>query len=211
LVFEPYLLNPVLVKTLSMSRSESKKIDLFLSVSRRTLNDYFNPHDPSPIYKKQLHHDFVKYITEALTTYTRYTTLRFKVSCNKEDKELVEPFMQALRRHYTVQEQLVIKEFRKFKKKSFKLLLMSLGMVMICHGLLPMILPEEHGIGATIMNSIDVFSWVILWKPIDRLIFGWNPYLKDISMYTKLLNAEVIVMEYASNALELETKLRASA
>jgi hypothetical protein len=84
-------------------------------------------------------------------------------------------------------------------------------MVMICHGLLPLILPEYHGIGETIMNSIDVFSWVILWKPIDRLIFGWNPYLKDIAMYNKLVNGEVIIMEYASTALELEPKLRASA
>jgi hypothetical protein len=194
-----------------MSKSVSKKIDLFLSVSRGSLNVYFNPHDPSPIYKKQLHHDFVKYMTDALSTYTRYTTLRFKVSCNKEDKDLVEPFMQALRRHYSVQEQLVIKEFTKFKKRSFKLLGMSFVMVMICHGLLPLILPEYHGIGETIMNSIDVFSWVILWKPIDRLIFGWNPYLKDIAMYNKLVNGEVIIMEYASTALELEPKLRASA
>jgi hypothetical protein len=198
-------------KARCMSRSVFKKIDLFLSVSRGTLKEYFNPHDPSPIYKKQLHHDFVKYMTDALTTYTRHTTLRFKVSCNKEDKELVEPFMQALRRHYSVQENLITKEFSKFKKRSFKLLVMSFAMVMICHGLLPFFLTEDHGIGATIMNSFDVFSWVILWKPIDRLIFGWNPYLKEISMYHKLINAEVIVMEYASTAVELEPKLRASA
>ena len=194
-----------------MSKPVSKKIDLFLSVSRGSLNDYFNPHDPSPIYKKQLHHDFVKYMTAALTTYTRHTALRFKVSCNKEDKELIEPFMQALRRHYAIQQQLIAKEFATFKKRSFKLLFMSLAMVMMCHGLLPLILPEAHGIGATVMNSFDVFSWVILWKPIDRLIFGWNPYLKEIYMYDKLINCEVIVMEYASNALEMESKLRASA
>lgn len=194
-----------------MSRPASKKIDLFLSVSRSTLSEYFNPHDPSPIYKKQLRNDLVIYMTEAVSTYTRYTVLRFKVSCSKEDKELVEPFMHAIRRHCAVKEQLISAEFFKFKKRSVKLLFMSLAMVMVCHGLLPMIVPEGHGIAGTITNSIDVFSWVILWKPIDRLIFGWNPYLKEISMYNKLVNAEVIVMEYASTALELEPKLRASA
>ena len=188
----------------------SKKIDIFLSVSRSSLNTYFNTHDPSPIYKKQLHQDFIRYMTQCVLTYTRYTSLRFKISCTKEEKDLVEPFIQAIKRYYANEEQLIRKEFTKFKKRSFKLLFMSLGMVMLCHGLLPLILPE-HGIGNTVMGSIEVFSWVILWKPIDRLIFGWNPYLKEISLYYKLVNAEVIVMEYASTAVELEPKLRASA
>ena len=194
-----------------MSRPVTNKIDLFLSVSRSTLKDYFNPHDPSPIYKKQLRNDFVTYLTEAVSTYTRYTMLRFKVSCNKDDKELVEPVMHAVRRHYAAKEQLIRTEFRKFKRRSVKLLFMSLAMVMVCHGVLPMVIGEGTGIAGTITNSIDVFSWVILWKPIDRLIFYWNPFLKEISLYNKLVNAEVMVMEYASTAVELENKLRASA
>lgn len=194
-----------------MSKSVAKKIDLFLSVNRDTLSDYFNPHDPSPIYKKQLGNEFVTYLTEAVSTYTRHTMIRYKVSCSKEDKDAVEPVMHAIRRHYTVKEQMVKTEFKKFKRRAVKLLFMSLTMVMVCHGVLPMIIPETHGIAGTITNSIDVFSWVILWKPIERLIFYWNPFLKEISLYHKLVNAEMIVMEYASTAVELEPKLRASA
>jgi hypothetical protein len=44
-------------------------------------------------------------------------------------------------------------------------------------------------------NAIDVFSWVILWKPIERLIFYWNPFLKEISLFNKMANAEVNVIE----------------
>jgi len=39
---------------------------------------------------------------------------------------------------------------------------------------------------------MDIFSWVILWRPIDTLIFNWNPYLKEICLLDKLENAEVI-------------------
>ncbi len=42
---------------------------------------------------------------------------------------------------------------------------------------------------------LDVFSWVILWKPIDKLIFAWNPYLKEISIYHRLVIAETILNE----------------
>jgi hypothetical protein len=34
-----------------------------------------------------------------------------------------------------------------------------------------------------------------LWKPIDRLIFYWTPYLKDISVMDRLEKAEVIINE----------------
>jgi hypothetical protein len=44
-------------------------------------------------------------------------------------------------------------------------------------------------------NAIDVFSWVILWKPIERLIFYWNPFLKEILLYNKIENAEVKIVE----------------
>jgi hypothetical protein len=47
----------------------------------------------------------------------------------------------------------------------------------------------------SIHNIIDVFSWVIAWKPIDRLIFYWNPYKKDIHLLDRLASAEVIVLE----------------
>ena len=194
-----------------MNRTESKKIDVFLTVNRSTIDEYFNPHDPSPIYKRQLKQDVVLYISDAVSTYNRHSVIRYKISCDKTDKELVEPFMHAVNRHYRVKETLVKKEFEKFKKRTYKLLIMSLAAVMVCHGFLPLLNLEEHGIGATVINSVDVFSWVVLWKPIERLIFYWNPFLKEMSLYHKLSNAEVIVMEYASAALEMEPKLRASA
>jgi len=44
-------------------------------------------------------------------------------------------------------------------------------------------------------NALDVFSWVILWKPIDRLIFYWNPFLKEICILDKMINAEAAIIE----------------
>jgi hypothetical protein len=35
---------------------------------------------------------------------------------------------------------------------------------------------------------------VILWKPIEKLIFYWNPFLKDISIFDKLTNAPTVIV-----------------
>jgi len=34
---------------------------------------------------------------------------------------------------------------------------------------------------------------VMLWQPIDKLVFQWNPYLKEINTLNKLAKAEVII------------------
>lgn len=178
-----------------MNKALSRRISIFLSVDHNSIDSYFNPHDPAPIYKRQLRHDFVQYIWESVHSYKRYSSLRYKVSYSPESQELIEPFMHAVRRHFYVKEQLKIVEFQKFKKSSYKLLGLSLLMVMFCQGLLPLLLSQEHRIHSTVSNSLDVFSWVILWRPIDRLIFHWNPFLKEISLLHKLANAEVIDIE----------------
>lgn len=48
---------------------------------------------------------------------------------------------------------------------------------------------------SAVTNSLDVLSWVTLWRPIDKLVFQWNPFLKEISILDKLINAEIIIID----------------
>ena len=192
-----------------MNKALSRRISIFLTVDSTTINDYFNPHDPAPIYKRQLRHDFVQYIRDSVTTYKKYSTLRYKINYKPEDHKLVEPFMHAVRRHFYIREQLKKMEFEKFKKRNFRLLALSILVVMFCQGIVPIFLSQEHRIHSALSNSIDVFSWVILWQPFERLVFYWNPFLKDLSLLHKLANAEIIAIE--ANQEEVVTQLKLSA
>ena len=44
-----------------MSKVLSKRISIFLSIDRKTVNNYFNTHDNSTLYKRQLRFDFEQY------------------------------------------------------------------------------------------------------------------------------------------------------
>jgi hypothetical protein len=127
----------------------------------------------------------------------RNSVISYKISyTNEQDKEYAEPLMFAIRRHFSEAKAKLTVDFEKFKRRTYVLLFISMSMVMICHGLLPLLLKGEEGVVHTgLSNSLDVFSWVILWKPIDRLIFYWNPFLKDISILERLEKAEVIITE----------------
>ena len=185
-------------KTTSLTKSLTEKINIFLTVDQSFIGDHFNSNDPAPLYKRQLSHQFQHYIMTSIEAAKRYSVFYYKITCkNESDKQYTEAFTYAIRRHFSVKKLIKIEQFEKFKMRSYKLLFASLTVVMVCHLVVPMILSGEGGFHSAILNGLDIFSWVILWQPIDKLVFQWNPHLKEISIMHRLANAEVIITENA--------------
>jgi hypothetical protein len=189
-----------------MSNALTKRINIFFSLNKEKMDSYFNPHDPAPIYNRQLHPDFIHYMDISVSGYRKHSRIMYKLTCKEGDEHLIEPFMNAVKRHFKMKEKIKRSEFRRFRVRAYKLLVTSTFIVMACQGLLPMMMGEEHRIHSAFSNSLDVFSWVLLWKPIERLIFYWNPFLKEISLYHKLANAHVIVIKQSEMMKALEAK-----
>ena len=191
-----------------MDKMLLKNITIFLTVDEQTIDSYFNVHDPSPIYKRQLSHEFEKYISSSIVAIKRHSVLRYKLVCSKEsDREYVEPLIHSIRRHFSIQKVIKESEFRKFKKGAYKLLGISMVIVVISHLFKITLLNEDNRFHSIVSNAMDIFSWVILWTPIDKLVFFWNPFLKDISILERLMNAEVVIsVKHATGLVMPERK-----
>ena len=188
-----------------MSKLLFKKITIFLKVNEETIDGYFNTNDPAPIYKRQLSQEFEEYMMNYAPTIKRYSTVTYKLNCvNESDREYIEPLVHSIRRHFSLKKSIKEAEFRKFKKRNWVLLIFSLATVMFFQGVLPLIFNAEHRIHSAFSNALDVFSWVILWKPIEKLIFYWNPFLKDICIYDKLINAPIIIVSENKEIMSVE-------
>ena len=174
----------------------SDMINIFLTIDTQTINNYFNAHDPAPIYKRQLSHQLEDYITACVRSAKRYSVIFYKFKCTSEmDKQYAQPLMYAVRRHYTLKKNMREKEFQRFKKRSVVLLLASVAVVLVCQGFVPMLVDDKNRFFVALMHSLEIFSWVLLWRPIDLLLFYWNPHLKDISLLNKLATSELILIE----------------
>jgi hypothetical protein len=179
-----------------MNKMLLKRITIFLTVDEKTIDSYFNAHDPSPIYKRQLSHEFEKYITSSIVAVKRYSILRYKLVCGDEnDKQYVEPLIHAIRRHFSIKKAIKESEFRKFKKGAYKLLAISMAIVMLSHLFRITVLKDNNQFHSLVGNALDIFSWVVLWTPIDKLVFFWNPFLKEISILDRLTNADVVISD----------------
>jgi hypothetical protein len=180
-----------------MSNPIPTTYSIYIRLDEQTVHDYFNHHDPAPLYKRQLDHQFEQYIYNYLITSKRDAIFKYEVICmDYSDKRFVTPVMQAIRNHFELKKALKVEEFRKFRVRTFYLLAISLIIVCSFQAAFSYLAEflDERAAG-TLHNVLDVFSWVILWKPIDRLIFYWNPYKKDIHLLNRLAHAEVTVLE----------------
>lgn len=185
-----------------MNSSFPKKINIFISVDVPTISTYFNAHDPAPLYKRQLSHQFEQYIMNSVSSAKRFSVIFYKLKCSSEiERQYTQPLMYAIKRHFTEKKALREAEFRRYKKRSFILLGLSFLVIVLCHGIFPLFLDPNSHIQTVILTGADIFSWVFIWRPIDTLIFDWNPHLKDISLLHKLSTAEVIIIN-ASKELE---------
>lgn len=180
-----------------MRKPAIQRISIYLRIDADSINHYFNPHDPARLDKRQLGQEFKDYLDTSIANAGRYTTIDFKVFCCDSGtmRFMVDPLIRTIRRHFLNLKMQKEAEFRKFKRRNYVLLCISFCIVMFCQGVLPQLFAQEHRIHSMFSNAIDVFSWVILWKPIERLIFYWNPFLKEILLYQKIQTAEVKIVE----------------
>jgi hypothetical protein len=180
-----------------MNKLLTTNFSIFIRLDEQTVYDYFNHHDPAPLYKRQLGHEFEQYIYNSLLTSKRGAVIKYQVICMEySDKRFIEPVTQAIRNHFKLKKFMKEEEFKKFKRRTFKLLFTTLSFVFALQLSVPYIIEYmDQRMAGSVHNIVDVFSWVIAWKPIDRLIFYWNPFKKDMHLLDRLAGAEVVVLE----------------
>jgi uncharacterized membrane protein YwaF len=189
-----------------MSKPIANSINVYLTANRLIANNYFNKHDPSPMYMRQLSHQFEWYILESVKQAKRHSAIFYKLKCScEEDKQYAEPLMYSIRRHFLAKKEDKEREFSRFKMRNWTLLSISIVVVILFQRILPMVFNPEQGINNGVINSLDVFAWVLLWHPIDELLFKWNSFLKEICLLNKLTSAESILIENEKNYIADDT------
>ncbi len=170
-----------------------EKIDIFLTVDAQAIEAHFNKNDPAPFYKRQLSHEFEEYINRIKSKARRFSSIEYKVTCpTQSDRQYTEPLIYAIKRHFA--EVLISKqsEFERFKRRNYMVLFIGLTIILLSHLLLPLILEDNGGIESAILLGLDIFCWVMMWQPIDNLLFHWNKHLKEIVNIKKLTEAPVV-------------------
>lgn len=61
-----------------------KHVTVYLSADSNSIPGYFNRHDPTPVYARQLSHEFEEYLNNCIVKASRYSVVNYKVVCNSK-------------------------------------------------------------------------------------------------------------------------------
>ena len=50
---------------------------------------------------------------------------------------------------------------------------------------------SSSGLVTTIAESIIIIAWVILWRPVEILLFDWWPLREDIALFERLAAIDI--------------------
>lgn len=178
-----------------MKKPLPTRISIYLSVDAHSVCKYYNSHDPAPLYNRQLSQGFEGYLLHTVAPAKSTSGISYKLICKKgSDQRFTEPILMSIRRHFKNKRTMKEQEFTTFKKRNYVLLPVILLAVIILQAALPVTLDGDYRIHPFLGNALFVFSCVILWKPIERLIFYRDPFRKEILLLKKMENAESIVI-----------------
>lgn len=99
-----------------MRKSATRKISIYLRIDANSINNYFNPHDPARLDKRQLGQEFKDYLNNTVANASRHTAIDFKVFCCESGsmRFMVDPLIKTIRRHFQILKMQKEIEFYKF-------------------------------------------------------------------------------------------------
>ena len=50
----------------------------------------------------------------------------------------------------------------------------------------------ESGFSTTIQEIIIILGWVIIWRPVEALLYDWRPYKREANLYGRLSQSSVV-------------------
>jgi hypothetical protein len=85
------------------------------------------------------------------------------------------------------------RETRHQGRRDLVLGLILVAAVLVVAGLFSVLVPLPEAILGLFWSFIILTNWVIVWTPVDTLVYYWRPYARDARLYQNLREADLIL------------------
>jgi len=168
-----------------------------IDVRLASLDQMFDNRDPAPFRERDLDPSLVAYLMGAAEDLSPYGSFRvviwFPAARSKEDITQVE---HGLRAHLDYELEILERRRRRQRRTGQVSLLLALALVVVLQMLAQLVfeLPETS-VRNAVREGLVVLSWVVLWRPIDLLIYEWIPVHRRRTLLQRLRIAAIDVRQ----------------
>ena len=163
-----------------------------IDVRARRIEQLFDNRDPAPFRQRDLDPDVADYLVDAggdLASHEQLSIV-FWLEQPAEQGELE----QAIRGHFEDMIARMQRRRRRSRRTGAITLLIGVLLVVLLFTLAQVVGASVPGaLGAGLKEGLVIASWVVLWRPVEILLYGWIPVRQERRVVEHLLSATLSV------------------
>lgn len=159
-----------------------------IEIRVRDVHQLFDSLDPAPFHDRDLDRDAAQYIQESLEDIPDDRPVRLLIWLPPAQLESAGMVADAVHIYFLRMQQSAERELRGIHRFGRAALLVGIASVVVILATVEA-LRALLGLGtlaAGLLESITIVAWVVLWRPVELLLYDWWPVRRRIRMYARL-------------------------
>jgi hypothetical protein len=155
-----------------------------------SVEQLFDNRDPAPFRERDLDPDLVEYLVDAAEDLAALGPFRLVLwfSATRPGAD-VDP---AIRAHFEYELQRLERHRRRQRRTGTLALVLGVVLLVVLLSIAQLLKAvPSGGVRDAIREGLVIFSWVVLWRPVDTLIYEWLPLHRQRKLMTRLHDAPI--------------------
>jgi hypothetical protein len=160
------------------------------------LRQLFNSIDPSPFRERDLDPDCEEFIVACAREMPPDQPLRVDIRIDRDQPppELAADVPSAVRSHFEREATLQDLRRRRIVREGRLSLAIGLVVLVLCVSAATLVPTAEWGTpGVVLRESLIIAGWVVMWHPLEVLLYGLWPVTRERRLLERLAEAEVLL------------------
>jgi hypothetical protein len=165
-----------------------------IQVRIHELRQLFNSIDPSPFRERDLDPDCEEFIVSWARELPPDRPLRVEVRIDREQPpaDLLAAVEPAVRSHFAREASLQELRRRRLVREGRLSLAIGLATLVLCIGAATLVPTATLGTpGEILRESLVIAGWVVMWHPLEVLLYGLWPVIRERRLLERLAEAEI--------------------
>ena len=174
-----------------------------IQVRIHELRQLFNSIDPSPFRERDLDPDCEEFIVSWAREMPPDRALRVEIRIDRDQppSELASAVPHAVRSHFEREAGLQELRRRRIVREGRLSLAIGLVVLILCVGAAALLPTDTLGTpGGILRESLIIAGWVVMWHPLEVLLYGLWPVVRERRLLERLAAADVQLSTGAGSA-----------
>lgn len=163
-----------------------------IDVKVQRIEQLFDHRDPAPFRERDLDADVADYVLGAGADLASHPA--FSIVFWLQQPASTTEVEQAFKAHFEDATDRLRRRRRRERRNGLVMLALGIVLVLVLFTLAQLVGVAVPGsVGAGLREGLVIASWVVLWRPVEILIFGWIPLRQERRSIERLLAAKLSV------------------